>query len=231
MENGSIELKNRSIGPFQVETIKLKIKVSKPGAFTLNPQVTYIDELGETKICKPNPITITVEPAKPKYEVLPGRVSTGSEELDALLFGGIPVNFSVALTSSSTDERQQLIRRFLEAGATARETTFYVTAEPESTKILAEKYQSNFYLFVCNPQADAIVQDQTNMFKLKGIENLTDIDIALTKAFRRLNPTEKGAKRICIEIVSDVLLQHHAINTRRWLSALLPTLKSKGFTI
>jgi hypothetical protein len=31
--------------------------------------------------------------------------------------------------------------------------------------------------------------------------------------------------------VSDVLLQHHAINTRRWLIALLPTLKSKGFTI
>ena len=38
-------------------------------------------------------------------------------------------------------------------------------------------------------------------------------------------------KRICIEIVSDVLLQHHAVKTRRWLSALLPTLKSKGFTI
>jgi hypothetical protein len=32
-------------------------------------------------------------------------------------------------------------------------------------------------------------------------------------------------------VVSDVLLQHHVVNTRRWLSALLPTLKSKGFTI
>jgi hypothetical protein len=42
---------------------------------------------------------------------------------------------------------------------------------------------------------------------------------------------EKGPKKICIEILSDILLQHHAISTRRWLSALLPTLKSKGFTI
>jgi hypothetical protein len=69
------------------------------------------------------------------------------------------------------------------------------------------------------------------VFKLKGVENLTDIDIALAKAFRKLSPTENGAKRICIEVMSDVLLQHHALNTRRWLAALLPTLKSKGFTI
>ena len=76
-----------------------------------------------------------------------------------------------------------------------------------------------------------MIKSAPNVFKLKGIENLTDIDIALTKAFRILNPAGNRAKRICIEIVSDVLLQHHAVNTRRWLSALLPTLKSRGFTI
>jgi hypothetical protein len=76
-----------------------------------------------------------------------------------------------------------------------------------------------------------MIQNMPNVFKLKGVENLTEIDIALTKAFRTLNPSAKGPKRICLEIVSDALLQHHAINTRRWLSALLPTLKSKGFTI
>ena len=45
-----------------------------------------------------------------------------------------------------------------------------------------------------------------------------------------LNPSTT-ARRICFDIVSDILLQHHAVTTRRWLSALLPTLKSKGFTI
>jgi KaiC/GvpD/RAD55 family RecA-like ATPase len=30
--------------------------------------------------------------------------------------------------------------------------------------------------------------------------------------------------------VSDVLLQHHAVITRKWLNALLPDLKTKGFT-
>lgn len=69
-----------------------------------------------------------------------------------------------------------------------------------------------------------------NIYKLKGVESLTDIDIALTKYFRALDPAKPGPKRACVEIVSDVLLQHHAIATRKWLSGLLPNLKSKGFT-
>ncbi|NIU39249.1 hypothetical protein GWN65_04575, partial [Candidatus Bathyarchaeota archaeon] len=39
-----------------------------------------------------------------------------------------------------------------------------------------------------------------------------------------------GPRRACIEIVSDVLLQHHAVTTRRWLTGLIPDLRSKGFT-
>jgi KaiC/GvpD/RAD55 family RecA-like ATPase len=124
-----------------------------------------------------------------------------------------------------------LVKKYLETGANSGEITFYITVEAGNAKTLAEQHLSNFYLFVCNIQADAMVQNLPNIFKLKGIESLTEIDIALTRAFRTLNPSATGPKRICIEILSDVLLQHHAITTRRWLSALLPTLKSKGFTV
>jgi hypothetical protein len=65
---------------------------------------------------------------------------------------------------------------------------------------------------------------------LKGVENLTDISIALTSAIRKLDPSLKGARRICIGLVSDVLLQHHAVETRRWLTALLTKLESEVFT-
>jgi hypothetical protein len=74
------------------------------------------------------------------------------------------------------------------------------------------------------------VENQPNVFRLKGVENLTDIDIAITKALRTLAPADRKPRRVCIEILSDVLLQHHAVTTRKWLSGLLPTLKSKGFT-
>ena len=230
-EDGSFEMEDRSLGPFYVETVKLKLKASKTGTFTLRPKVFYADELGETKTCEPKPITIIVKQAKPKHEVLPGRISTGLEELDALLFGGIPEKLAVVLASPSTDEKELLVKRFLEAGAKAGEITFHITAEDANTNAIAEKYPLSLHLFLCNPQSDSMVQNMPNASKLKGVENLTDIDIALTKVFRALDSSRTGPKRICVDVVSDILLQHHAVTTRRWLSALLPTLKSKGFTI
>ncbi len=170
------------------------------------------------------PVTLEVS------EVLPGRISTGYKNLDNLLFGGIPKNYAVVLTAPSCDERDLLIEKFLETGAKDDEVTFCVTTDPSKVKTLAEEFPSNFYLFVCNPQADKIIKDMPNVFKLKGVENLTNINIALTSAFRRLDALPKAPKRACIEVVSDILLQHHAVQTRKWLNALIPELKSKGFT-
>jgi len=147
-----------------------------------------------------------------------------------LLFGGIPRNYATMLTSPSCDERDLLIKKFLETGAKKGEVTFYVTIDPGEVKTLAEEFQSNFYLFICNPQADTIVKDLPNVFKLKGVENLTDINMVLTSAIRKLDPSLKGPRRICIEIIPDVLLQHQAVQTRRWLSAFIPELRSNGFT-
>jgi TolB-like protein len=123
-----------------------------------------------------------------------------------------------------------LIRSFLEAGAKKREAAFYVTINPGSAKALGDEYPSSFWLFVCNPQADAIVKDAPNVVKLKGVENLNDISMALTSAIRKLDPSQKSARRICLDLVSDVLLQHHTVQTRRWLAGLIPELKSAGFT-
>jgi hypothetical protein len=65
---------------------------------------------------------------------------------------------------------------------------------------------------------------------LKGVENLTEISIALAKAIRALDGLQNVPRRACIEIISDVLLQHHALQTRRWLTDLIPEFRSKGFT-
>jgi adenylate cyclase len=157
-------------------------------------------------------------------------VSTGHTELDQLLHGGIPLNYAIVLTSPSCDERDLLVGSFLETGAKNSKVAFYVTTNPGSAKALAEEYQPNLQLFVCNPQADAIVKDAPNIVKLKGVENLTDISIALTSAIHKLDPSLSGPRRICLGLVSDVLLQHHAVQTRRWLTGLIPELQSEGFT-
>jgi KaiC/GvpD/RAD55 family RecA-like ATPase len=157
-------------------------------------------------------------------------VATGYADLDKLLYGGLPSSCTAVLTSSSCNERDLLIKSFLETGAKNGEITFYLTIDPGGTKVLAEEYPSNLCLFVCNPEVDAIIKDLPNVFKFKGVENLTEISIALTSAIRKLDASLKKPRRICISLVSDVLLQHHAVETRRWLTALNAKLKSEGFT-
>jgi KaiC/GvpD/RAD55 family RecA-like ATPase len=168
--------------------------------------------------------------ARPSETIPPSHLSTGYHDLDDLLLGGIPDKYAVVLASPSCDERDMLIAKFLETGASLDQTTFYITIDAQGTESLVEHHKPNFYLFICNPEADEIVPSSPNVFKLRGVENLNDLNIALNSALQSLNITVKAARRACIEIVSDVLLQHHALTTRRWLSALIPRLKSRGFT-
>ena len=230
LQNGCIITENKNISPFAVETIKLRTSSMKTGRYNFTPKLSLIDDLGGTQTREFNNVTIIVEPAKPTFEVLPNRLSTGYEALDALLFGGLPKGDAVALVSPSNDEREDIVRHFVETGALAGQTTFYLTEDPNNGKDFAEQHPKNFYLFVCNVQAKATNHAKPNVFRLEGVENLTEIDIALAKAFRTLNSSAADSRRICIEAVSDILLQHHATTTRKWLSALLPTLRANGFT-
>ena len=158
--------------------------------------------------------------------VYPDRVTTGDKDLDEMLLGGIPKKYAVLLSSPPCDERDLLVKRFLEAGVKNDEVVFYITIDPGKERTRFENFP-NFYLFICNPSADKIFKKSPYICKLKGIENLTDISIALTTAFRRLT---KKPRRICLEIMSDVLLQHQAVRTRKWLTTLIPELRLNGFT-
>jgi KaiC/GvpD/RAD55 family RecA-like ATPase len=169
-----------------------------------------------------------------RYEnefVSPKRISTGYKDLDNFLFGGLPEKYAVIITSPSNDEREILIKNFLRAGIDVGEVTFYLTLDSENGKSLAEEHPGDFYLFLSNPSANKSNTNLPNVFNLDGVSNLSNIDIALTKSLRRLESTSSGVKRICIDVISDVLLQHGSIVTRKWVSRLVSELKSKGFTI
>jgi KaiC/GvpD/RAD55 family RecA-like ATPase len=224
IEDSHLNMKGKRLDPLKTEEIELSIKALNNGVFEIKPKILCVDEFGHQMSRTTDPVAITVSEV-----ALPGRISTGYEDLDNLLLGGIPENYTVILASPSCDERDMLVKRFLEAGVRKGQPTFYITIEATGVRTLAEEHQSNFYVFVCNPRADLMTKSLPNIFKLKGVENLTDLDIALAKALQTLDASSKGPRRACIEIVSDVLLQHRAVTTRRWLVGLLPDLKSKGF--
>jgi uncharacterized repeat protein (TIGR01451 family) len=224
-ENGYLDMNRKRLDPLMTEEIRLTLRSFEKGIFEIKPKMIYIDAAANRMSCKPEPVTINISET-----FLPGRISTGYKDLDSLLLGGIPENYAVILTSPSCDEKDLLIKRFLETGLEKSQITFHVTIEASGVKALAEENQLSFYLFICNPQADRIIKSLPNVFRLKGVENLTDISIALTKAFRRLDTSISGSRRACIEIISDVLLQHRAVKTRRWLTDLITEFKSNGFT-
>lgn len=166
-----------------------------------------------------------------KTQKIKGRLSTGYEKLDTLLYGGIPLKFAVALTMPTSDEGNQIIKNFVETGVKNNEITFYVTNNPSYMTDLARKFPSNFYLFITNPQTIILLEQAPNVFSFNGIENLTEINISVTKAFRKTESPPKSPRRICLNVISDVLLEHGSVLTRKWLSELIVALKSEGFTI
>jgi len=221
----AFDMNRRRLDPLTTEDLKFTFRSLDEGTFTIRPKTVYTDTGGHRRSCETAPLTIEVV-----REVLPNRISTGTRDLDSLLFGGVPKGYAIVLTSPSCDERDLLIRRFVEEGIERDQTTFHLSVNPTIGKKLSRKEESNLYLFVCNPQVPEAARSFPNVFKLKGVENLTEISIALSKAFNGLARSTAGG-RACIEIVSDVLLQHGPIQTRRWLANLLAKLKSKTFTV
>jgi KaiC/GvpD/RAD55 family RecA-like ATPase len=224
-ENLKFSTMGKTLNPLENEEITLILRSFKSGDFEVRPKVVCVDEIGQQLIFTIDPVTFTVSDA-----VLEGRIPTGYKDLDNLLMGGLPEEYGVVLASPSNDERDLIIKKFLETGLKNGDTIFYITTEVGNIKSIVEDNQSSLYLFLCNPRADVMIKSLPNVYKMKGVDNLTDIDISLVKAFRGLDAAKTGTKRACIEIVSDVLLQHHAVITRKWLSGLLPDLRSRGFT-
>jgi len=229
VRDGIVEMRIKTIEPFEVKTIKLTLKATKPAQFQLNPTVVYVDDTGQTKTSNSQPLVITVFPPSKESQAA-GLVKTGYADLDTLLCGGIPEGFALALTSPACDEKELLVIHFLTEGVERDETTFDVVTEAGRAWALAEKYPSSFRLFFCSSQVSVALQSLPNVVKLNGVENLTEFDVAIAKGFRTLDASAARPRRICLEVVSDVLLQHHANITRKWLSGLLASLKSKGFT-
>ncbi len=226
LENTDLNMRGKRLDSLNTEEINLVLMPFETGMFKVESRVIHTDENGDQNISRLDQTAIKVSKI-----ILQNRIATGYEEIDNLLFGGIPESHAVMLSSPSCDERDALIDRFLRVGAEEGQTTFWITTRLTGLEKLAKDYQSNFFLFICNPQADKSLEDLPNISKLKGVENLTDINIALTSALRRMSVSTRAPRRCCIQIVSDVLLQHKALQTRRWLNGLLPQLRSTGFTV
>lgn len=76
IRNDTIDVNSQALQPFQVRTIKLNLQAEAPGEINLDPRIVYIDDLGKTKTCNANKVSIKIQEA--------AEVSTDDERLSKL---------------------------------------------------------------------------------------------------------------------------------------------------
>jgi len=167
--------------------------------------------------------------AKPEApQPKPINISTGYEELDDVLAGGLPIGYAILIVSPPCDERDLLFRKIIESGLSMGSPIFFLSRDLIRTQDFATRYGKDFIVF--SPQAEKITSADGNVHKIQGLQNLSDLNISFTKAVEILPKTTPG-KLIIIDLLSDILLQHKALMTRKWLDGFIGKRKTEGFTI
>ena len=147
------------------------------------------------------------------------KISTGYERLDEALQGGFLVGSTIVLSAPASDELPLLIGNFLRA---SNEQSLLICRTVSSAETITQNIGDNVRVLVCS---DKPVSPARNITPGKGIENLTDVNLQISEVIASAQP-----KRLVIDILSDILLRHKALQTRKWLTELLERLRSKGIT-
>jgi len=154
-------------------------------------------------------------------------IASGYAALDSSLGGGFPVGYAIIIVSPPFDERDLLIEKTISTSLSNGYAVFFVSRDISRTRSLTDKYQKNIYAF--NPQADKILGSD-KVLKIPGFQNLNDVNISLSKAMEPLI-ANKVKKILILDLLSDILLEHKALTTRKWLDEFVAKRKTEGFTV
>ena len=147
------------------------------------------------------------------------KVSTGYAKLDKALQGGFLAGSMVVLNAEVGDEIPTLLKQFLRVDP---DGSLLICRTLSSAEIVAHDSTQGVKVLVCS---DKPVPPSKNVIPGKTIDNLTDLNLQINDALASIQP-----KRIVLDILSDVLLRHKGLQTRRWLTELLERLRSKTIT-
>ncbi len=150
---------------------------------------------------------------------LRAKVSTGYGRLDEALQGGLLAGSAIVLSAPASDEVPLLVGNFIRA---SKEQGLLICRTLSSAETITQNMGENVRSLVCS---DKPVSPARSIIPGKGIENLTDLNLQIGEVIASTQP-----KRLVIDILSDILLRHKALQTRKWATELLERLRSKGIT-
>ena len=166
-----------------------------------------------------------------EYSASNPTVSTGLDELDDVLYGGIPAGYAVVLVAPPLDERDLLVESFLLQGVDREETV--LLASPRLRGVFAELVTAKpetFYLFLCSPRVDSVAHEWQNVVPFPQLD-LTQFNIRMDALLHDLSERGRTLDRVVLDVLSDALLIHEPTTVRRWLRDLLQMLKAAHATV
>jgi KaiC/GvpD/RAD55 family RecA-like ATPase len=155
-------------------------------------------------------------------------ISTGVPPLDYLLNGGLPALSASIMTAPACDERDMILRRILETGLKEGGVSVYVGKDTSKIEDFLDAPSGGFQVLVTRVQGLAGAKPQVRV--TDKVDNLNGISIDLMSLLQSC-PQDASSKRLCIDLLDDVLLTHKSTVTRRWLTTILGRVKALGFTV
>ena len=144
------------------------------------------------------------------------KVSTGYAKLDEALQGGFLAGSAIVLSAPASDEVPILLEGFIHA---AQEKGLLICRTVSSAQIATP---DGVRSLVCS---DRPSPPSENVIPGKGIDSLTDVNLQIVEVLDSVEPNY-----VVLDILSDVLLRHKALQTRRWLTELLERFRSRNIT-
>lgn len=144
-----------------------------------------------------------------------------------LIPSGIPNKYSLLMGAPVCEERNLLVEQFFHEGMKAKSPCFVLTSDLDFAKSINAKYGEKLTILVASPRAETM--SGKNIVPIPtGIQNLTTLNIELVKSVRGAGTS--GGK-VCLDVLSDILLTHKMLTTRKWVTDLVPRLDEWGFTV
>jgi len=186
---------------------------------------TYHIPRSERRLELTKPVALSETITKPVDEKI---TQSGYVALDNMLYGGLPTGSSILLTAPPCDEKDMIVRRFMETTLSSNRGCIYLATSLDRVRDLLPRYGRRLQVILCHPRADAISERFPEVRKLKNVDNLTEVNLEFDGAVSSTGGSAQPAV-LCLEILDDVLLSHHGA-TRRWLMDVLGRSKMHQIT-
>lgn len=225
--DGNLELNGIRLPSLGAQELLLRVTPRQAGNFSLQPRILSLSTQGDLTIYPVPSLAIEVagelalRPAESKPDAKE-RCVTGQPQVDDLLHGGIPMGFTVVLTAAASNEMRTLVRSFIRSGLSPGKHVLYLSRDPA----LLSSIPRNELVTLSMVSIGDVLEGPVHAVSVK-LTNLTEILLETTELVQQ---SEGSDKRACVDILSDVLLQHGPLNARKWLSDLIRKLKANGFT-